>query len=73
MPKHKLPLWWGYLDTDGHIHIKRYTDDAAIMRCEQMPFCAGIFDPFYAPTFGQARAKIIEFLDEQQGKEARKQ
>lgn len=69
--KKKLPLFWGYLDWEGVIRIKRYTDDRAIANCERMPFCKGIFDPFYAETYSDAKAKITQFLNEQQAKEGR--
>jgi hypothetical protein len=61
----KKPLWWAYLDDSGKIHVKRYTTDRAIQNCEQMPFCKGIFDPFYADNLHKAQLKIAAFLDEQ--------
>lgn len=56
----KLPRWWGYLDTDGKIHVKRYTTDRAIVNCEMMPYCKGIFDPFEAATYLEAYQKCIQ-------------
>lgn len=53
-------LFWGYLDTDGVIHIKRYTDDRTIENYERSPFVAGIFDPFYAFDSKHAEEKIKE-------------
>ena len=71
--KKKLPIWWGYLDDQGVIHIKRYVSDWDIHKCEQMPFCRGIFEPFTALTHAHARIKISAFLDEQQAKEKKLQ
>ena len=62
----KKQLWWAYLDTDGVIRIKKYTTDRAIQNCEQMPFCAGIFDVFTASTYQDAQNKIMQFLDLEQ-------
>jgi len=63
--------WWAYLDDTGKIHIKPYTDDAIIVRTEQLPFCKGIFDPFFANDRIEAQQKIMMFLDEQQYYEKR--
>ena len=63
--------WWAYLDDTGVIRIKKYTTDKAIQNCEQMPFCKGIFDPFEAWGYEDAKRKIAKFLDEQQYHEKR--
>jgi len=57
--------WWAYLDDSGVIHVKKYTDDAIIVRTEQLPFCKGIFDPFKAENKHQAQLMIAKWLDEQ--------
>lgn len=62
MPLIKLPRWWAYLDDQGVIRIKKYVSDRAIQNCEQMPFCRGIFDPFEAANYQEAKLKIQEFL-----------
>lgn len=54
----KLPLWWGYLDTDGIITVKKYTTDWDIQKVEQLPFCKGIFSPFPAADKAHAMALI---------------
>lgn len=56
-------LYWGYLDDSGVIHVKQYVDDKTIQNYEQLPFCKGIFDPFYAKSLHQAQQKIMKFLD----------
>lgn len=56
----KRPLWWGYLDNEGIIHIKRYTNDRAIQNSEAMPFVKGIFDPFEAWDYEDAKKKCYE-------------
>lgn len=60
----KLPLWWGYLDDRGVIHVKRYTNDRVIQNCEQLPFCKGIFDPFEACNLQEAYKMCHEKLKE---------
>lgn len=57
--------WWGYLDDQGLIHVKKYTTDRAIQNCEQMPFCKGIFDPFLAYDFNHAKMVIAKFVEEE--------
>ena len=52
-------LFWGYVDDEGVVHVKRYTDDRTIRNYEQMPFCKGIFDPYEARDF--AHAKLLAF------------
>ncbi len=52
-------LYWGYLDDQGIIHVKRYTTDRAIRNAEQMPYVKGIFDPFEAFSIEEARQKIL--------------
>ena len=51
-------IYWGYIDTDGIIYVKRYTNDRVIENFERLPFVAGIFDPFYAYDMAEARQKI---------------
>lgn len=53
------PIWWGYLDDKNIIHVKRYTTDRAIANAEAMPFVKGIFDPFTARDYNDARRKIM--------------
>lgn len=63
--------WWGYIDDRGVITIKPYTNDHDIFKVEQLPFCKGIFDPFFSNSKSEAYQAIADFLDEQQGKENR--
>ncbi len=53
-------LFWGYLDDQGIIHVKRYTNDRAIENMERMPWCRGIFDPFEAFDIQHAKEKCQE-------------
>lgn len=57
--------WWAYLDDEGVIKVRKYISDWEIQKCEQMPFCKGIFDPFEADNKIHAQHKIIKFLEEQ--------
>lgn len=57
-------LYWGYLDNDGLIHVKRYTTDREIRNYEQLPFCKGIFDPFEAYDINEAKMKCFQKLQE---------
>lgn len=53
-------LFWGYLDDEGQIFVKRYTSDREIANYERLPFTRGIFDPFEAFDINQAREMIKE-------------
>lgn len=56
--------WWGYLDDRGVIAVKAYVSDWDIQKCEQMPFCRGIFEPFTAWTREEAIQKCRDKLNE---------
>ena len=58
--------WWGYLDDQGVIHIKRYYTDWDLQKVEQLPFCKGIFEPFTAINREHALSKCKEKLREMQ-------
>jgi len=53
-------LFWGYVDYDEKIHIKRYTDDRAIRNAQDSGTTIGIFDPFYAKNIKHAAEMIVE-------------
>lgn len=61
-----MQRYWAYIDDQGVIRIKLHTTDRAIQNCEQMPFCRGIFEPFYAHDYADAKRKIVEYLNKQQ-------
>lgn len=65
IPGHRNEFW-GYLDDEGTIHIKKYYTDWDLQKCEQMPFCRGIFEPFTAIDKAHALAKCKEKLRESQ-------
>lgn len=52
-------LFWGYLDSDGKIEVKRYINDKQIQNYEMLPFVKGIFDPCYCKDIWEAR-KMFE-------------
>ena len=53
-------LFWGYVDYNEKIHIKRYKDDRAIRNAHDSGTTIGIFDPFYAPNIEEAAHMILE-------------
>lgn len=61
--------WWAYLDTSGVIHVQKYVTDCDIQKVEQLPFCAGIFDPFQARSKDHAKLILKDFLDKEQENE----
>jgi len=58
-------LYWGYVDYDEKIHIKRYKSDAAIRNAQDSGTTIGIFDPFYADNIEEATHAILEKWREQ--------
>lgn len=53
-------LFWGYVDLDEKINIKRYTTDRAIRNAQDSGTTLGIFDPFYARNIEEASHAILE-------------
>jgi hypothetical protein len=56
--KNKGLIFWGYVDDQGKIEVKRYVSDKQIANYESLPFVKGIFDPFYAVDIWTARRMI---------------
>ena len=53
-------LWWGYVDYDEKIHVKRYTNDRAIRNAQDSGTTIGIFDPFEAENIEMAMHMILD-------------
>lgn len=66
MAKHKLPIYWGFLDENNQLTVCLYKDDKQIELTENMPFVKGIFDPFHCLNKADAYRKILEFIRKQQ-------
>jgi len=60
-----MRLWWGYVDYNEKIHVKRYRDDRAIRNAQDSGTTIGIFDPFFAPDIERATHMILEKWREQ--------
>lgn len=60
MIKNEGTLFWGFLDDQGELHLKRYTNDRQIANYERLPFVRGIFDPFLAKSVEQAKMLLRE-------------
>lgn len=52
-------LFWGYVDYNEKIHIKRYKNDRAIRNAQDSGTTIGIFDPFYAKNIEEASHMIL--------------
>lgn len=53
-------LYWGYVDYNEKIHIKRYKSDKAIRNAQDSGTTMGIFDPFEARNIEEATHMILE-------------
>lgn len=53
-------LFWGYVDYNEKIHVKRYRDDRAIRNAQDSGTTVGIFEPFYAKNIEEASHMILE-------------
>ena len=58
-------LYWGYLDYQEKIHVKRYTNDRAIRNAEESGTTIGIFEPFEAKNIEIATHMILDKWREQ--------
>lgn len=58
-------LFWGYVDYDDKIHIKRYRDDRAIRNAQDSGTTIAIADPFYARNIEEAANILIDKWREQ--------
>lgn len=61
----KLPIWWGYVDYEEKIHVKRYRDDRAIRNAQDSGTTIGIFEPFHAANIEVATHMILDKWREQ--------
>lgn len=53
-------LFWGYIDYNEKIHIKRYRSDREIRNAQDSGTTIGIFDPFYAANIDEAANMILD-------------
>jgi hypothetical protein len=60
MSKTKGSLFWGYVDNEGRIEVKKYLNDRQIANYERLPMVTGIFDPFPAKDIWEARKMVEE-------------
>lgn len=58
-------LYWGYVDYDEKIHVKRYRGDKAIRNAQDSGTTIGIFEPFYAENIELATHLILNKWREQ--------
>jgi hypothetical protein len=60
----EMHRWWGYLHTDGTIHVKRYFGDPRdIEEARMSEFCIRVVPLFYASNRLMARSNILDMLD----------
>lgn len=52
-------LYWGYVDLNEKIHVKRYRDDRAIRNAQDSGTTVAIADPFYAQNIEDATHLIL--------------
>jgi hypothetical protein len=51
-------MWWGYLHTEGTVHLKRYFSPDDIIEAEDSPFVQAAFGPFPSKTREEAETKL---------------
>lgn len=60
------PIFWGYVDYEEKIHVKRYRgDDRPIRNAQDSGTTIGIFDPFHANNIEEATHMILNKWREQ--------
>lgn len=55
MTINKQMWFWGYIDIYDKVHVKRYLRDRAIENAEACPLTQGIFGPFKAKNYEEAK------------------
>ena len=58
-------LYWGYVDIDEKIHIKRYKNDKYIRNAQDSGTTIAIADPFYAKNIEEAANILLDKWREQ--------
>ncbi len=53
-------LFWGYVDYNEKIHVKRFKNDKSIQLAQDSGTTIGIFDPFYARDIEEATHMILD-------------
>lgn len=53
-------LFWGYVDYNEKIHVKRFKNDRAIRNAQDSGTTIAIADPFYAANIEEATHAILE-------------
>ena len=53
-------LFWGFVDYNEKIHVKRLTTDRAIRNAQDSGTTLAIIDPFYAADIKEALEMILE-------------
>lgn len=53
-------LFWGYVDYNEKIRVKRYTSDRAIRNAQDSGTTIAICDPFYAKDIAEAALILVE-------------
>jgi len=55
-----MTLYWGYVDYDEKIHVKRFTHDRAIRNAQDSGTTIAIAEPFYSENIETATHAILE-------------
>lgn len=58
-------IFWGYVDYEEKIRVKRYTDDRAIRNAQDSGTTLAIAEPFYAANIEEAAHILLEKWREQ--------
>lgn len=51
--------WWGYLHTDGSVHVKRYFGPEDLVEARESPFVRSAYGPFDAENHFNARDILL--------------
>lgn len=55
-----MKLFWGYIDYEEKIHVKRYKDDRSIRNAHDSGTTIAIIEPFYSENIETATFSILE-------------
>jgi len=54
----KMPLWWGYVHTNGNLILKRYFDKRDLEEAQQSTFVERLIHLFEAPDRDSALIQL---------------
>jgi dUTP pyrophosphatase len=59
-----MPMWWGYIHTNGHIQVKKLFNKEYVTEAKNSPFVMKTFGPYHAKDREEALKKAEQWIKE---------